>query len=99
MPTIRVLGAILTVGGNYKPGDQPPEGYLDWHDWAEVQARAGLKQQQCGRCLKGRFPQELSPLLDRFIAKRRNGTPVTLVTPVCNDCAPTATSAQPDALL
>jgi len=34
----------------FKPGDQPPSGYLDWHEWAKVQARAGLRQQRraCG---------------------------------------------------
>ena len=26
----------------YKPGDPPPTGYLEWHEWAEVQRKAGL---------------------------------------------------------
>ncbi len=35
--------AMLDVGGEYKPGDPPPDGYCDWHEWADVQAKAGLK--------------------------------------------------------
>ena len=38
----------------YKPGDQAPEGYLAWHEWAEVQHKAGLRQKQCGQCGRGK---------------------------------------------
>lgn len=44
----------------YKPGDPPPGGYLNWHAWAEVQSKAGLKQVKCDRCRLFRFPQELA---------------------------------------
>jgi hypothetical protein len=44
----------------FKPGDPPPEGYLNWHAWAEVQDKAGLRQKQCSRCGLWKFPQELS---------------------------------------
>jgi hypothetical protein len=44
----------------YKPGDLPPEGYLQWHEWAEVQRKAGIKQVQCPTCGLWRTPQELS---------------------------------------
>ncbi len=39
MPSLRFprLRAIVTYAGDYKPGDPPPEGYLEWHEWAEVQ--------------------------------------------------------------
>lgn len=35
--------AVLTIAGEYQPGDQPPLGYCDWHTWAEVQNKAGLR--------------------------------------------------------
>jgi len=46
--------------GHYEPGDMPPKGYLQWHEWARVQNRAGLKQVRCCRCGKWRFPQEMA---------------------------------------
>ena len=54
----------------YKPGDQPPEGYLAWCEWAEVQRKAGVKQKKCVVCGLWRTPQEL---IDAAI-------------PVCNKC-------------
>lgn len=47
----------LLAGRDYKPGDPPPDGYLAWHEWAEVQHKAGLRQRQC-LCGKWVFPQE-----------------------------------------
>lgn len=44
----------------YRPGDLPPEGYLEWHEWACVQWKAGIRQVECGRCGKWKTPQELS---------------------------------------
>jgi hypothetical protein len=44
----------------YKPGDPPPGGYLNWHAWAEVQDKAGLRQKRCSQCRLWKFPQELS---------------------------------------
>lgn len=41
-----------------KPGDQPPQGYGEWHEWARVQYRAGLRQARCSGCGKYRFPQQ-----------------------------------------
>jgi hypothetical protein len=46
----------------YKPGDPPPGGYLNWHAWAEVQDKAGLRQKKCRQCGLWKFPQELSGL-------------------------------------
>lgn len=41
-----------------KPGDLPPVGYLAWHEWAEVQHKAGIRQVQCS-CGLWLFPQEV----------------------------------------
>jgi hypothetical protein len=51
---------FLTMQKNYKPGDPPPVGYLAWHEWAEVQYKAGLRQVACSQCGLWRFPQGLS---------------------------------------
>ena len=94
MPDIH-LGrfGILTVGGHYKPGDQPPSGYMDWHEWAAVQHKAGLKQKRCGRCMLWRYPQELSGQEDVSYArtgrgaKKGGGRKVRVVSPICKECA------------
>ena len=70
---------------NFRPGDLPPEGYLAWHEWADVQRKAGIKQVACGRCGLWKCPQEFSKTVDRMEAQSRNG-PVTLASPVCNTC-------------
>lgn len=75
----------MLVGEDYKPGDQAPDGYLAWHEWADMQAKAGLKQVECGRCGKWRFPQELSDQIDRCTMQSRKG-PVVLETRVCIKC-------------
>jgi hypothetical protein len=49
--------AIICGTGTFKKGDPPPDGYMDWHAWAEVQYKAGLRQNRC-RCGKWLFPQE-----------------------------------------
>lgn len=72
----------------YKPGDQPPDGYLAWHEWADVQQKAGIKQVQCGKCGLWRTPQELSGQMIRWTAKSRKG-PVEQFAPVCNKCSAT----------
>lgn len=43
----------------FRPGDLPPEGYLAWHSWAEMQRKAGIGQTPCSRCGRWRTPQEL----------------------------------------
>jgi hypothetical protein len=70
----------------YKPGDMPPDGYLEWHELAEVQWKAGIRQQACGRCGQWKTPQELSKLVDRREAKSRKRH-VIIETPVCLKCA------------
>lgn len=70
---------------SYAPGDPAPEGYLAWHEWANVQAKAGLKQVECGRCCRWKFPQELSGDIDSCTLQSRKG-PVVCTTPVCLAC-------------
>lgn len=70
----------------YKPGDQAPEGYLAWHEWADTQHKGGLRQKECGRCSKWKYPQELSAEIDECVMQSRKG-PVALKTLVCNNCA------------
>ena len=63
----------------YKPGDLPPTGYLEWHEWAEVQRKAGIKQRQCAKCGKWKTPQEMSrrqPMIDMRV----------ISLPVCAQC-------------
>lgn len=76
----------ILVQGTYKPGDQPPDGYLAWHEWADVQRKAGIKQMQCGKCGLWRTPQELSVQTMRWTAQSRKGT-VEKIERVCNKCA------------
>ena len=51
---------IMSIAGQYKPGDMPPAGYCDWHEWAKVQHRAGLRQVRCDICSKWKYPQEVA---------------------------------------
>lgn len=83
-----VLGRVfLDDAGSYKPGDLPPEGYLQWHEWAEVQRKAGIKQVECGSCGKWQTPQELSGEKLTMPAKTSKGETVQLKLAVCTKCA------------
>ena len=86
MTCIQVNGGIVCVQPEFKPGDQAPEGYLAWHEWAEVQHKAGLRQKQCGRCEKWKYPQELSDKKAECIGRMRSGAEVRIVGLVCNAC-------------
>lgn len=78
--------ACLLTQEKYKPGGPPPSSYLAWHEWAEAQWKAGLRQKECGRCGKWKFPQELSGEEDEMRAFKSDGSPVVLVSPVCSEC-------------
>ena len=52
------MRAIICATPKYKPGDPRPSGYLEWHEWARVQHRAGLRQRRCPKCLLWHWPQE-----------------------------------------
>ena len=86
MTCIKIPNGVVCVQPDYKPGDQAPEGYLSCQIWAETQHKAGLRQKECGRCGKWKYPQELSVTVDRCEMQSRKG-PITVATPVCNACA------------
>ena len=81
------MKACLLVQKKYLPGSLPPDGYLEWHEWADVQRKAGIKQVECGMCGKWKTPQELSGQVAQFSARDKRGKPVTLSAPVCSECA------------
>lgn len=76
----------LLVMPTYKPGDMPPEGYLQWHEWAEVQRKAGLKQVQCPTCALWRTPQELSTREIRWTTQTRGGQAIQQAAFQCAKC-------------
>ena len=75
----------LLVMPEYKAGDPEPTGYLQWHEWAAVQHKAGLRSKECGRCGRWNYPQQLSEVTDKAELQSRKGL-VTVETPVCNEC-------------
>lgn len=77
----------MTVQRDYRPGDQPPEGYLAWHEWAAVQHKAKLKQRECPKCGRWKYPQELSNTAKKWSGKTARGKVVEFVALLCNDCA------------
>lgn len=84
MSTLHV--ACILEQDTYKPGDQAPEGYLAWHEWAGVQHKAGLRQKQCGRCGLWRYPQELSEHMVRWQGFTARGKPAHQMAPLCLKC-------------
>ena len=76
----------LTIMPIFQPGDLPPKGYLEWHEWAEVQRKAGIKQVECGGCGKYKTPQELTGHLRVTEAKDKKGNVVFIREPICNEC-------------
>lgn len=76
MATLRIPGirAIVTYSPGFKPGDPAPTGYLDWHEWAEVQHKAGLRQAECPTCSKWKYPQELSTREHQWTETVRRGS-------------------------
>ena len=77
---------VVHCGSEWKPGDLPPSGYSDWHEWADVQRKAGIKQVRCGRCCKWRTPQELSGRTFTSEAMDRHGDTHTFAHPICTQC-------------
>jgi hypothetical protein len=84
----RIPNGILCVTPTFKAGDLPPDGYLAWQEWADVQRKAGIKQVQCGKCWIWKTPQELSDQTFTWTAQSRKG-PVERVLPICSKCATT----------
>jgi hypothetical protein len=81
----------ISVAGDFKPGDPAPAGYLDWHEWAAIQHKAGMRQEECGRCGRWKFPQELSDQRIDTPARTRSGLGMTLTSAVCLECAAPST--------
>ena len=48
----------ISIVPRFKAGDPRPEGYNAWHEWAEAQHKAGLRQSQCKKCHRWHFPHE-----------------------------------------
>ncbi len=84
--------AYILVMPSFKPGDPAPEGYLQWHEWADVQHKAGLRQKQCGTCSKWCYPQELNPTPRVSNMRDSRGRPIKVPYFVCKKCAPTLTA-------
>ena len=101
MPDVRIVEHGRVVGwlsyvGEYKPGDQPPMGYIDRQEWADVQIKAGLKQEQCSLCGKWNFPQQIASVTEEsqtaYRTKRdamKKTSPVTIKVRrvTCNECS------------
>lgn len=83
----------LLVMPTYKPGDLPPEGYLQWHEWAEVQRKAGIKQVVCPTCAKWKTPQELSTHEVRWKLANRRGQTIEGAEFQCAKCFAASTEA------
>lgn len=78
--------AHVLVMPDYKPGDLPPEGYLQWHEWAEVQRKAGIKQTECPTCARWKTPQELSTHEVRWTVLTRSGQEIQQSEFQCSKC-------------
>ena len=93
-PAMRV--ACILEQATYKAGDQAPQGYLAWHEWAEVQHKAGLRQKQCGQCGLWRYPQELSEHMVRLQGFTARGKPAHQMAPLCLKCETMARGKPPN---
>lgn len=49
---------IIDIMPIFTVGDPPPSGYCEWHEWAQVQLKGGLRQKRCRFCGLLHFPQE-----------------------------------------
>ena len=89
MPTLIIPnGRLLVGGGPYTPGSQPPTtaGYMDHEEWWAVQRKAGLRQVQCGHCVRSCFPQEVHSTTTATLHTSA-GRPVQVPVVTCNACA------------
>lgn len=85
-------GFCIDDASTYRMGDPAPNGYLAWHEWAEAQHKAGLRQTTCPACGKWRFPSQYSEVVDRCAVGQTAdeiaaGVPMRYEDrPVCLDC-------------
>lgn len=98
MPAFQIQGQHGTIfidcSGDFKVGDPCPDGYIDREEWAKVHLKAGLKQEECGMCMKWCFPHELSDqiksmkAIEEFrIGRKKHFRPVELTWRICKKCA------------
>jgi hypothetical protein len=80
------FNGIACITPSFKPGDPPPDGYLAWHEWAEAQRKAGIKQVQCGRCGLWKTPQELNSKTLDFDVKDSFGNVINIHEHICSNC-------------
>ena len=85
----------LSVCDDYEPGDPPPAGYNDWHEWANVQYKAGLRPVRCDQCGRFKFPQEIARTdtreevayrTERDARAERNPQVRIVNVPICTGC-------------
>lgn len=61
----------ILVTPDFKPYDPEPEGYLAWHAWAEVQAKAKIPNRCCSTCGKWEFDHvACHPGAERYTARQ-----------------------------
>lgn len=73
----------------FRPGDPQPvgAGYLEWHEWADVQRKAGIKQTECPKCCKWFCPQDLSDKTHVYTLTNRYGEEIRASAKLCKGCA------------
>ena len=76
----------LSCTPDYKVGDPQPDGYIDRQEWAAVQMKAGLKQEQCGWCSRWKFPFEMSDHVESMKCMTSKGKPHVLTWKLCLPC-------------
>lgn len=78
----------MSVAPTFKPGDSPPadHAYGDLQEWADVQLKAGLRQEPCSNCGRWKFPQELSATIREYTAYRIGVGAVSLQSRICLEC-------------
>lgn len=87
MTCLQIEGGIVCVGSEFKPGDPPPSGYNEWHEWAEVQHEAGLRQKKCAKCGKLKWPQQMSnQTIPVKYSKTEHGQVIIRNEVICNEC-------------
>ena len=76
----------MSIGGNYKAGSMPPEGYIASQEWDAVQRKAGLRQVQCEHCCLWQYPQEIASQREATLRNGR-GKAVIVTAHTCKKCA------------
>lgn len=77
----------LDVTPDFKVGDPCPDGYIARQEWAAVQMKAGLKQEQCGSCNRWKFPFEMSDRVESLKCMTSRGEPHLLTWKLCLECS------------